>query len=206
MSIMFDDILGGDEDPALNSGPGFEKYLKTSHVHELQRGVTINWLMQAFGMKRAAMEKRLGNCPMLRAGQNGSKVYDFRVACAYIVDPKLDVKKYIENMDPKDLPENLRSEYWGARIKEQKARLNGEGLWLTEDVQASFAAVFKLIKETITLWTDTIDESTGLSSEQVEIVDQLGRALLSEIDETVATYARQGRTRSQVQEFDEDVS
>jgi len=213
MDGMFDDLLGNEPDeensaPPLDSGRGFEKYLKTSHVHELQRGVTINWLMQAFGMNRRQVLSRLANCPVLRAGQNGTKVFDFRIACQYLVDPKINVKKYIDNLDPKELPENLRSEYWSARIKEQKARLNAEGLWLTQDVQAAFAEVFKMVKETVTLWTDTVDESTGLTAEQVEIVDRLGRALLNDIDQTVQTYTKQGRTRSQIQEFDEvdDVS
>lgn len=212
MDGMFDDLLGDepqeDSAPPLDSGRGFEKYLKTSYVHELQRGVTINWLMQAFGMNRRQVLNRLADCPVLRAGQNGTKVFDFRVACAYLIDPRVNVKKYIENLDPKELPENLRSEYWSARIKEQKARLNAEGLWLTQDVQAAFADVFKMVKETVTLWTDTVDESTGLTSEQVEIVDRLGRALLNEIDATVKTYTTRHKTRSQVQEFDEadDVS
>ena len=102
------------------------------------------------------------------------------------------------------LPESLRSEYWSARIKEQKARLNAEGLWRTEDVQQQFGEIFKMFKETVTLWTDTLDETTGLSSEQVGIVDDLARNLLNEVDAAIKTYVKQGRTRSQVQEFDED--
>lgn len=213
MDGMFDDLLGdepSEEDtaPALDSGRGIEKFFKTSHVHELQRGVTINWLMQAFRMNRRQILHRLADCPVLRAGQNGTKVFDFKTACAYIVDPKVNVKKYIENLDPKELPEALRSEYWSARIKEQKARLNAEGLWRTEDVQTAFGEVFKLFKETVTLWADTLDETTGLSHEQVEIIDGLARSLLNEVDAAISNYAKEGRTRSQIQEFDEgdDVS
>lgn len=211
MDGMFDELLGDGPKkyaepvvPALDSGRGIEKFFKTSHVHDLQRGVTTNWLAQAFGLNRKQVLSRLADCPVLRAGQNGTKVFDFRVACAYMVDPRVNVKKYIENLDPKELPESLRSEYWSARIKEQKARLNAEGLWRTEDVQQQFGEIFKMFKETVTLWTDTLDETTGLSSEQVGIVDDLARNLLNEVDAAIKTYVKQGRTRSQVQEFDED--
>lgn len=209
MDGMFDDVLGDgpseeDSAPPLDSGRGIEKFFKTSHVHELQRGVTINWLMQAFGMNRRQILNRLADCPVLRAGQNGTKVFDFRTACAHIVDPKVNVKKYIEKLDPKDLPENLRSEYWSARLKEQKARMIAQGLWRTEDVQAQFGEIFKMFKETVTLWADTLDETTGLTSEQVEIVDGLARSLLNEVHAAIQTYVSEGRTRSQIQEFDED--
>lgn len=209
MDSMFDDLLGDDEPneedfaPPLESGPGFEKYLKTSHVHEIQRGVTINWLMQAFAMSRRQILNRLADCPVLRAGQNGTKVYDLRVAVNYIANPRVNIKKYIESLDPKELPENLRSEFWGARLKEQRARENAGSLWRTEDVQDAFAEVAKLFKETVTLWADTLDETSGLSTEQVEIVDVLARSLLNEVDDAIKTYVTNGRTRSQVKEFDE---
>ena len=65
-----------------------------------------------------------------------------------------------------------------------------------------------MFKETVTLWADTLDETTGLTSQQVEIVDGLARSLLNEVHAAIQTYVSEGRTRSQIQEFDEadDVS
>lgn len=174
---------------------------KLADVHEVNRGVTIPWLCQAFKMHRTTVESKLAGCPVLRTGRNGSKVYDLRNAASYLVDPRLDIAEYMRSLEPKDLPEQLRSEYWSSRLKEQKARQNAGDLWLTEDVQAAFGDIFKLIKDTAILWTDSIDETHGLTDDQRSTIDDLVRELLFQIGEAVAGYTRGKRTPSQAAEL-----
>lgn len=208
---QFADLLGDDEpdipdEPELepvDGGRDFFRTIKTGSVHDLRRGVTFTWLCQAFMLTRPQAEKRLRGCPIERAGKNGMKVYDFKTACGYLATPKVNVREYIESLDPKELPENLRGEYWGARIKEQKARLNAKNLWLTPDVQGAFAEVFKTVSETIKLWTDTIDENVGLTSEQVEIIDALSRDLRANLAHEVEAFLLGKQTASQEQEFED---
>lgn len=211
--LDFDDILGGapapqhdpepeDADDGAPVGREFRS-LKTQFVHDLDRGVSIAWLAQAFTLGRKEVELKLNNCPVLRTGKGGSRLYDLRVATQYLVKPKIDVATYLESLDPKDLPERLRAAYWSARITEQKARSNARQLWHDEKVQAAFGEMFKLIKDTIRLWTDTIDESTGLSVPQREMLDNLSHDLLTQIHETVAKYCDKQKTPSQEVEFED---
>ncbi|RID91899.1 hypothetical protein D2N39_11735 [Gemmobacter lutimaris] len=197
MTNAFADLLGAEPEddfdpgteyaPPAPSGKDF-RTLKPSHVHELDRGVTINWLAQAFLKPRKDVEKLLARCPILRMGPNSSKIYDFRVAAAFMVPPRVSVKDYIKNLEPKDLPERLRSEFWSARLKEQKARLIARELWRSEDVQAAFGDVLKLIKDTVLLWTDTVEESSGITDEQRAILDELSRDLLARVGDSIDSY------------------
>ena len=204
----FEDLLGGSPDgdhqpitPA-PEGRDFNAF-KIANVHDIDRGVTINWLAQAFTIPRKQVESKLSQCPVLRAAANGTKVYDFRDAVPFLVKPRIDLRRYLNSLEPKDLPEQLRSEFWSARLKEQKARLNARQLWRDEDVQEAFGAIFKLIKDTVQLWTDSIDETTGITDDQREVLDELARNLLAEIGNTIEGYCRAEKVRSQIAEFDD---
>ena len=202
----FDDILGGggeDSNPPAPEGRHFRS-LKRAFVHDLDRGVTVTWLMQAFTMPRKKVETLLATCPPQRVGANNARIYDFREAVPYLVKPKVNVKKYIESLDPKDLPEHLKNEYWSARIKEQKARLYARDLWRSEDVVTAMSDILKLIKDTAILWTDSIDETTGITDPQREVLDNLVRDLLGQVGDTVANYCSGRNTPSQESDFDED--
>lgn len=210
---LFDDLLGGGETAVLDAADDVDegapvgrefRSLRPEYVYDLDRGVTITWLGQAFTMGRKTVELKLAKCPVLRTGRGGTRIYDFRVACQYLVNPVIDLKSYLSSLDPKDMPEQLRSEYWRGRINEQKARLNAGDLWRTEDVEAAFGEIFKLFKETVKLWTDSIEETTGITDEQRETIDELARELLTQIGDSITQYCGSKTTPSQQAEFETD--
>lgn len=213
MSMAFDDIFGDETVEAeiaeaeINApaptGRNFQT-LKNANVHELDRGVTTTWLAQAFVIPRKRVEQMLGRCPTLRIGSNNARIYDFRTAVQYMVKPRIDLKEYLDGLEPRDLPEQLRSEFWGARLKEQKARLNAKDLWRSEDVVAAFGELFKMIKDTAILWPDTLEESTDLTHKQRDVLDGMVRDLLSQIGDTVLNYTENSKTESQELEFEDD--
>lgn len=202
--MSFYDLLGNmpDDDDGASYGRKFS--LDNTKAHEIDRGVSIPWLCQAFRIPRSRAEKKLIGAPVLRASSRGSKVYDLSVAASYLIEPRYDIAAYLAELSPKDLPENLRSEYWSARLKEQKARLIARDLWHSEDVQRAFGEVFKLIKDKVTLWTDELDESRGLTSDQITVLDDYARELLASIGDAILAHTRKSRTPSQEAEFDED--
>lgn len=203
--MIFADILGDDYEATITTPApeGLEfRSLKNAYVHDLERGVTTMWLAQAFRLPRKQVEHQLAKCPVMRTGPQNARIYDFRVAVSYMVRPRIDLKQYLEGLEPRDLPEQLRSEFWGARLKEQKARHNAKDLWRSEDVVAAFGELFKMIKDTAILWPDTIDESTGLTDKQREMLDESVRQLLSQIGDTVLAYTVSKNTPSQESEFE----
>lgn len=53
----------------------------------------------------------------------------------------------------------------------------------------AFGDILKLVKDTAILWADTIDESKGLTSEQIGLLDDLVRDLLTQVADKVEQYA-----------------
>lgn len=177
---------------------------KVVDAHDVDRGVTINWLSQAFGMKRKNVEERLRGVPTLRTGPRNSKVYDFKVAVGHLAAPQINIKRYIQELDPKDMPEQLRRPYWAARREEQKAREEAGDLWRSDDVLNVFAELFTLIKSNCTLWSNRIAQENALTLEQRKLIDREAKHLMSDIAEMV-TKLQDGRlTPSQLSDFDED--
>jgi len=202
--VSFYDLLGGlpDDDDGAPYGRKFS--LENHDAHEVTRGVSIPWLCQAFKMPRSRVEKKLIGAPVLRTSSRGSKIYDLTVAASYIVEPRYDIAAYISTLEPKDLPENLRSEFWSSRLKEQKARLVAKDLWHSADVKRAFGEVFKLIKDKVTLWTDELDESKGLTAEHIAVLDDYSRDLLASVGDAILAYTYSTKTASQEAEFPEE--
>lgn len=206
MNGLFDDLLG-DSEPVSDLEPaphGRDFSLKPGDVHEVERGVTVAWLCQAFAIPRRQIEAKLTGCPAMRTMGRGMKVYDLRVAAAYLVKPKLDIASYIKNLDPKDLPERLKREFWAAKLAEQRWRRQAGELWASEDVIAVFGEVFKLIKSKSQLWADSLDTVEVLSDAQRETLTDLVNDLMSQIFKMLEDLESGRATAGQIAEADDD--
>ncbi len=206
MDSQFDDLLG-DSEPVTEIEPaphGRDFSLKPGDVHEVERGVTVAWLCQAFTMPRRQVEAKLTGCPAMRTMKRGMKVYDLRVAAAYLVKPTLDIATYIKNLDPKDLPERLKREFWAAKLAEQRWRRQAGELWASEDVIAVFGEVFKLIKNKSQLWADAIDAVELMSDPQREALSDLVNDLMGQIFKMVEDLESGSTTAAQIAEADDD--
>jgi hypothetical protein len=206
--LDFADVLGSDQDILTERQPapyGRDFSLSMKEVHPVDRGVTVPWLVQAFGMPRARVVRLLEGCQPIGVARGGhQKVYDLREAAACLVKPKVNIKKYLAELDPKDLPENLKKEYWSARQTEQKVRMIAGDLWRSEDVLTVVGEIFKRIKDKSLLWVDTVEATHGITDEQRHTFIGLKNALLEEIDATVRALASGQMTPSQLAEFDDD--
>ncbi|MDR3474339.1 MAG: DUF1441 family protein [Devosia sp.] len=204
---MFDDLLGNSvqEEPEIAVAPyGRDFSLKMGDVHAISRGVTIPWLCQAFTLGRKVVLARLAECPAIKTQGNGSKVYDLRQAAAYLVKPRFNIESYIKNLDPADLPERLKREFWMARKIEQQVRVAAADLWTSNDVMSVFGEVFKIFKNSTEMWVDNLEESAGLDDRQRARLTELVDELRTSIEKSLTDYATVSHTRSQLAELDED--
>lgn len=200
---QFDDLLGMPDE--IETAPvGREFSLKLDKLFEIQRGVTLQWLVQAFAVPRSVAVKRLAKCPPIKTHRNGAKVYDFRVAVTYMVEPKVSIHEYIQKLDPKQLPPQLKREFWAAKIAEQRWRKDAGQLWSSEDVITVFGEVFKLIKSKTQLWGDSVDTVEALSDVQRETINELVHDLLSQIFKSLEDLESGRATPSQLAEADDD--
>jgi hypothetical protein len=209
-----DDLLGDgdlDQKPAWEPGmrgrppKGADRSLKTENIHEITGGVSIPWMMGSFRMGRAKVVKLLqdGNVRPIGTHRNGGAYYDLPEAASCLVTPKQDFKAFLKTLKPSDLPINMQENYWAAKLKEQKFRMQAGDLWATPAVMQVFGDTFKMIKSKVQLWPDTIVESVGMNDEQREIMHQLMNDLLNDLAKELMDDATINETRSQLAEIDE---
>lgn len=209
----FDDLLGFSEPDAddldddldyATGGNTFHRTLAVTRVDSVRKGAPAEWFAKLLDIGRTTVNRKIpDHIDPIHVSAKGTKYYRPSEVLPYLVQPN-DLEKHLLKMNPKDLPERLRKEFWGARKLEQDVRLRSKDLWLTADVHRVFGDLMKIIKDTVMLWTDDIDAAVGLTSEQVSILDDLSRKLLSDYAAAVSQYVAQGVTHSQESELDED--
>lgn len=194
----------GDELDFATGGKTFHRTLAVTRADSVRKGAPAEWFAKVLGIGRTTVNRKLdGVVDPIHVNAKGTKYFRPSEAFPYLVQPH-DLKTHLLKMNPRDLPERLRKEFWGARKLEQEVRLRAGDLYLAPDVHRSYGDLMKLVKDTVMLWTDDLDEAVGLTAEQVEILDTLARKLLTDFAGAVEQYISQGNTRSQESELDED--
>lgn len=211
MDDDFDDLLGFSEPDDFDDdldyatgGNSFHRTLAVTRVDSVRKGAPAEWFAKLLGIGRTTVRRKIpDSIDPIHVNAKGTKYYRPAEVLPYLVQPR-DLETHLLKMNPKDLPERLRKEFWGARKLEQDVRLRSKDLWLTADVHRVLGDLMKIIKDSVMLWTDDVDAAIGLTSEQVEMLDDLSRKLLSDYAAAVSQYVEQGVTRSQEAELDED--
>lgn len=202
----FDDGQVDVEDnlPFASGGRRYKNSLALANVNSAKKGAPVEWFAKLLGIGRTTVIRKIGDTiDPIHVSKKGTKYYRPAEVLPYLVAPH-DLKNHLLRMNPRDMPERLRKEFWGARKLEQDVRLRAKDLWHTTDVHRVLGDLMKLVKDTVRLWTDTIDDSVGLSTEQVRLLDDLSNKLLSDFADAVAQYAANGATPSQEGELEDD--
>lgn len=170
-------------------------------IVEARNGVTVYWLAQVFGMTPENVRRRLGDCPPLAQSGKGYR-YDIKTAASYLVDPKIDIEKYLKQLRATDLPASLQKEIWDARLKRQKWEVMAGELWHTQDVMSVLSRTFATIKSTAQLWPDTIERQTGLTEDQRELLIKLSDSLQDEIYQGLQEMVKERGTKASIYDLE----
>lgn len=173
---------------------------------DLKRPVTQNFLAQVFDMDPATVKKRLLKVKPLAeigSGVQTRKLYDFKEAVGYLVEPKIDLDAYIKSLDPAKLPNHINKFFWEAQRTKLKFMLEARQAWLTEDVLEVFGTVFMLVKDAVQLWPETARENLRLPDEQVAKLKELADDLQSNLHEQLQSMPAQRQTPSYAVKFEE---
>lgn len=187
------DLLGGDHEADRND--------REISIRANVAGVSIDWLSHIFRMDRRGVQKRLAACPVLRRGSGDIPLFDIAQAASYLTKPKIDVGEWVKSLRPADLPPFLQNEFWDAQNKRQKWEENAGDLWRTEKVVEVFADVFKLIKETMQLWTDSIERKEGMTGEQRKLLSQMIDGLQDELYKKLVDFSKLQKTPNSAAEL-----
>lgn len=185
-------------------------------INLVVKGVTANWLAQAFHMDHRTVTNRLRDCPPLtrKRGGNGL-IYDLSMAAGFLIKPIFDVEKYIQTMKVEELPTRLQEGYWAAALKRQKWEENAGRLWRTEHVARKFSETFLMIANDMKSWVDDLDAVVEVTPEQRAALEKAVMKVQQKISKSVrempnlirpqAAEMAQPVTVSPVQEHYDDI-
>jgi hypothetical protein len=143
---------------------------KTDYEEEFFHGMTVPRLAQLFGMDRRTVTEKvraLRPCGERR----GTPVYHVRDVAPYLVEPIVDIEKYLQNIGPSDLPASLQHTYWNAQNGKLKYKENAKELWRTGAVMDVLIVTFRSLTQTLRLFADRIEAIRGLTPEQRRIIE-----------------------------------
>lgn len=206
MNLISDDPFAGlDDDVISKPTPRASKINQTQiGIDLINEGVTLGFLSILCGMNKNTISSRLASLAPKHVANNGTKYYDVRKALPYLVQPS-DSSAFFKNLKPKDMPLPLKREFWHAADLELKVRQKTGDLWHSDDVHRVFTDMARLIRDTVMLWTDTINDSVGLTAVQVNVLDDLTRSLLRNLSDVVTQYTETNKTLSYEVDLDEDL-
>jgi len=159
-------------------------------------GVSVTWLAEVFRMDPTTVKKRLAQC-VIKGKRRNAPIYDLLTAAQFLVPPKVDVSAYIQGMRPTDLPPLLQSAYWDAMKKKQDWEIRAKLLWDTDKVIEVFGETFKHIKNTVSLWADTLEQEQSLDERQREALRAMSDSLMSDIHASLVEQSRASHTPNQ---------
>lgn len=205
MTDEFEDLIGGGPSPppledspahvrarAIRSASGGVTFVQ---LNEIKRPVSPKFLAAVFDMDPATVTKRL--IPLDPLDRQGRKtLYDFKEACAYLIEPKMDLEKYIASLDFKKLPHHINQMFWTAKRTKLKYQHEAGDSWNTEDVLTALGRVNMTIKDRTQLLVETMRERAGLTDEQMVVFEQLIDGFQSDLHEKMVAYPQQYQTGS----------
>lgn len=183
-----------DEDFGVDLSTG-----KKLDIDDVFSGVSVSWLAYAFQMDRNTVKKRLntGGCQPIRQ-EKGAKFYNLKQAAQYLVEPKVDIEKWIKSLNPKDLPPLLQDSYWSAAIKRQKWEETARMTWRHEQVVDVLGRLAKDMKTNITLFADNVEREIGLTPSQRKIIIEMSDGLMEMLHKTMVEQPQRYQTQSTI--------
>jgi hypothetical protein len=157
-------------------------------------------------MDPATVKKRLLRVkPLAEIGKGVQprKLYDFKEAVGYLVEPKIDLDAYIKSIDPHKLPNHINKFYWDAQLVKLKFMERAREAFLAPDILAVFGRVFMLIKDHVQLWPETARDSLRLDDKQTAKLKQLADDLQNELYSRLTKLPDEQETPSYAAKFEE---
>lgn len=142
-------------------------------------GVSISVLAAIFGKDKRTVSQAIRDVPASDI-RDGHPVYKIADVAPYLVNPIVNIEEYLANLNPKDLPPQLQKDFWAAQLARQKFEINKGELWSTDQVIQALAEVFKKLKTSALLFSDTVEARTELTERQRKVINELVDALLDD--------------------------
>jgi hypothetical protein len=178
--------------------------LSSRDVHHLVHGVSVQWLAKAFRLTRHVVQRKLGDLRPVGVGDYGNPLYSLHEAASCLVEPRIDMERFIADIKPDKLPEKLRESFWAAKLKQQRWEEKAGHLWSTETVMEVFGEVLMEIRTKLQQIPDRVERLTGLSIEQYRLIRAAVDEVQEEVYDNIVKFRERRRTPNQLGEAREE--
>lgn len=152
----------------------------------IYHGLNISQMSKLFEMDRRDLIEKIERHGIKPTGKNGGHaIYKLKEVMPAIVKPMYDIEEYLKRMHHNDLPKHLTKEFWAGLRSRQEYELKAGNLWPTEKVVSEVGELFKLVKMSALLATDTVERQVELSEEQRKIIKDIMDGMLRDLHKTV---------------------
>ena len=179
-----------------DSLPRFEAFWKP---------VGISFLANVFRLSNSTVaRKRLADCPIIDEDEHGNPLYDFIEAAGHLAPPRgKAVVAMLRKMGPSELPPQLSLAVQKAKNEELTYKVRAGELWHTADVMEVLGEVFLLMKSTMQLWVETLNDKGSLTKEQYEALSEMVYSLQTEMHGKLVEYSQRRSTYAAIGDGEE---
>lgn len=121
---------------------------------------------------------------------DGRELYAIRDVAPYLIDVSevVDLAELIKNTSLKKLPPELTKNFWdAANARKKHLEDNGE-LWRTDAVMEVLMDVFKVIRQSVNQFIDTVADRTEITDKQRRMIVEMGDGLLASAREKLIEH------------------
>lgn len=154
---------------------------------EIASGLPVTELAKIFRTNILNVRRKLASVKPI-GERAGDPVYDIADAAACLVKPRVDLGEYIKTLRPADVPVALQKQFWDSQLGRQKFEENAGQLWRTEKVQTAVGDVFKVVRQKVRLFSDSVDRESALTEEQRAIITRMADELLEDMFKAVVEH------------------
>lgn len=169
----------------------------------LSVGGTITDLAALFGLDRKEVRGRIGDVPP--RGKRGNldvwRVRDVAPRLVRIDDNMTEMVRRVLATHHTDLPKMLSKEFWYGQNQRLRYMRDVGDLWDTAAVVALASEVFKTLRLSLMLASDSVERETGLSPRQREIIENLMHEALNDMREKLVVSLNRARENTSGKAF-----
>lgn len=169
----------------------------------IQQGANVTELAALFGLDRKNVRERLeGIAPIGRRVNNDVwRVRDVASRLINLGDDDAELVSTVLAMNHTQLPKMLSKEFWLGQSHRIKVLREIGDLWDTAAVVTLASEVFKTLRLSLSLASDSIERRTGLTVEQRELIDDLMTEALNDCREKLVVNLTERREHSEGKAF-----
>lgn len=172
----------------------------------LYEGANMSQLSILFKMDDRVLKQKMHG--LQPCGHRGNAaIYDVAevaARCGKLTAEQVDAA--MKRLNHADLPKELSKEYWNGLRARQEYMAREKELWATEKVVEAVGDIFKLVKMSVLLASDSVERQVELSDRQREIIRQAMDGLLVDLNNRIRVrFKEEQRGVDREQEWEEKV-